>query len=499
MKRYAAIHFRHLTTDWLTLRDPKLKDIPFVTAIPDHGRLRVTATNIYAEKQDIHVGMVVADSKALVPELEVIGEIPGLNERLLKAIGLWCIRFTPTISVDAPDGLVLDISGCAHLWGGERAYLKEILTRLKARGYDVRAAIADTIGAAWAISRYGKVTAIIETDAQLSALQYLPPSALRLDQLILDRLNKLGFKSIQSFITIQRSVLRRRFGTDLLLRIDQSLGNVEEYRIPLIAIEAYQERLPCLEPIRTATGIEIALQRLLESLCVRLQKEGKGIRKAVFKGYRIDGKLVQIQIGTNRPTHHIPHLFKLFELNISSIEPALGIELFVLEAPKVEDVSLGQETLWANEKNGLDDTNLAELLDRIAGKVGADTIHRYLPEQHYWPERSVKVATSLKDRPAITWRSDRPRPVQLLRTPQPIEVAAPIPDYPPMLFIYKDKVHNIKRSDGPERIEREWWMDEGEHRDYYNVEDEDGCRYWLFRLGHYSDEQSQWFIHGFFA
>lgn len=499
MKRYVAIWFRHLTTDWLTLRKPGLKDIPFVIAIPDHGRLRVTATNIRAEKQDIYTGMVVADAKALVPELEVIDNIPGLNERLLKVIGEWCIRYSPIVSVDAPDGLILDISGCAHLWGGEQGYLTEIISRFKARGYDVRAAIADTIGTAWAISRYGKITAIIEPCMQLSVLQSLPPVALRLEQTVLDRLSKLGFRSIGSFINMPRSVLRRRFGTELLLRIDQALGHVEEYRTPIIPIEAYQERLPCLEPIRTATGIEIALQRLLELLCERLQKEGKGVRTATFKGYRIDGKLVQIQIGTNRPTHYIPHLFKLFELKISSIEPALGIELFVLEAPKVEDVPLEQETLWANENNGLDDQNLAELLDRIAGKVGVNTIHRYLPEEHYWPERSIKTTPSLKDRPAISWRTDRPRPVQLLNRPQPIEVTAPIPDYPPMLFRYKDKVHKIKRADGPERIEREWWMDEGEHRDYYNVEDEDGCRYWLFRAGHYSGEQSQWFIHGFFA
>lgn len=499
MKRYAALYFRHLTTDWLTLRKPELKDIPFVVAVPDHGRLRITATNLLAEKKDLYTGMVVADAKALVPELEVIDEIPGLNERILKAIGLWCIRFTPIISVDAPDGLVLDISGCAHLWEGERGYLREIITRLKDRGYDVRAAIADTIGTAWAISRYGKTTAIIEPDAQFAALQCLPPAALRLEQSILDRLSKLGFRSIGSFVGLQRSILRRRFGAELLQRIDQALGTIEEYRNPVIPVEAYQERLPCLEPIRTATGIEIALQRLLELLCERLHKEGKGIRKAIFKGYRIDGKLVQIQIGTNRPTHYIPHLFKLFELKISLIEPALGIELFVLEAPKVEDVPLEQETIWANEKKGLDDQNLAELLDRIAGKVGANTIHRYLPEEHYWPERSVKIASSLQDRPAISWRTDRPRPVQLLNRPQPIEVTAPIPDYPPMLFRYKDKVHKIKRADGPERIEREWWIDEGEHRDYYNVEDEEGCRYWLFRSGHYSGEASQWFIHGFFA
>lgn len=498
-KRFIVVWFRHLTTDWLTLRRPDLQSVPFVIAAPDHGRLMIIATNMLAETQGILPGMVVADAKAIHPEIEVIHAIPGITEKLLKALGEWCIRYTPIISVDLPDGLILDMSGCAHLWGGERGYLKEIVNRLRSKGYDARAAITDTIGTAWAVSRYGRVNPIIEPEQQASALLNLPPEALRLEPLIIERLQKLGFRTIGSFIDMPRSVLRRRFGAAFIQRLDQALGLEEEYRIPIIPIEAYQERLPCLEPVRTATAIEIALQTLLERLCERLQKEGKGIRTAIFRGYRVDGKTVHIDIGTNRPTHNIRHIFKLFELKISSIEPALGIELFILDAPKVEDVSLDQETLWNEERKQLDDLIIAELLDKVAGKVGAHNIRRYLPQEHYWPERSIKQSSSLQEQPATTWRTDRPRPVQLLSYPQRVEVTAPIPDYPPILFRYKNKVHHIKKADGPERIEREWWLEEGEHRDYYTVEDQDGQRYWLFRAGHYSAEQSQWFIHGFFA
>src|SRR6185312_14968854 len=148
------------------------------------------------------------------------------------------------------------------------------------------------------------------------------------------------------------------------------------------------------------------------------------------------------EIGTNQPSHHSGHLFKLFGLKIASIEPGLGIELFILEAPKVEDVSPEQEALWA-ESPGLEDTAVAELLDRLAGKVGTGAIRRYLPVEHYWPERSIKQASSIRERPAISWRTDKPRPVQLLTPPEPIKVAAPIPDYPPMLFIYKGKRHSV--------------------------------------------------------
>jgi protein ImuB len=266
--------------------------------------------------------------------------------------------------------------------------------------------------------------------------------------------------------------------------------------VPVEPIQPYQERLPSLEPIVTLTGIEIALQQLLETLCNRLCKEQKGLRSVYFKCYRVDGKMQEVQIETNRPSHNVKHLFKLFEDKLSIIEPGLGIELFIVEAQKVENHSPVQEKLWAC---GLDNTGLSELLDRLAGKIGVNHIHRYLPDEHFWPERSVKQALSMDEKPTSTWRVDKPRPLHLLPKPESIEVTAPIPDYPPMLFRYRGKLHKIKKADGPERIEQEWWLQQGQHRDYYYVEDEEGHRYWLFRLGHYSDKSYQWFIHGFFA
>jgi protein ImuB len=165
----------------------------------------------------------------------------------------------------------------------------------------------------------------------------------------------------------------------------------------------------------------------------------------------------------------------------------------------VEDIDASQELLWAG-KCGLQDQAVVELLDRIACKLGAQSISRYLPAEHYWPERSMKRALSLKDLPATHWQDSRQRPIELLQIPERIEVTAPIPDYPPMLFRYKGSIHSIKKADGPERIEREWWIEEGEHRDYYCVEDEAGQRYWLFRAGHYDGSRPHaWFIHGFFA
>ena len=498
-KRYMSIWFPYLTTDWLMVKKPALHGLPVIFTAKDHGRLMITAVNTEAEKQGVFPGSTAADAKATVANLQVLDDIPGKAMQLLTAIGEWCIRFTPSVAIDMPDGLILDISGCAHLWGGEECYLADILNKLRSRGYKVHAAIADTIGAAWAIAHFRKGGNIIACCSHATALLPLPPAALRLEAEILERLRKVGFRTVGSFIGIKRSALRRRFGAMLLQRIDEALGTANEVIIPLRPPAPFEEHLPCLEPIRTAPGIEIALQKLLAGLCFRLQKESKGIRAASLKCYRIDHKVMQVDIGTSRASRNITHLFKLFEQKIIQIDPGLGIEVFILEAIRVEDLSANQEVIWSAESHTLESPEVGELVDRIVSKLSNVTVCRFLPQEHYWPERSLKATASLTEKPATVWHN-RPRPTQLLMKPEPIQVTVQIPDYPPMLFIYRNELHNIKKADGPERIEREWWMEDGELRDYYIVEDEHGQRYWLFRSGHYaSDKDARWFLHGFFA
>ena len=497
-KRFATIWFHYLKTDWFCRYRPELLRLPFVLTAPDHGRMIITAVNPCAYHQGIVVGMVLADARAVVPSLKYFDDIPGLPQKLLTSIAKWCIRFSPIVTIDLPDGIIIDATGCAHLWNGEGSYLDSIAGRLIQIGYHVNAAMADTPGKAWAMAHFGEQRSIINSDEELNAFLFLPVAALRLEVETVIRLNKLGLRQIRDILSMPRSVLRRRFGNHLLMRLDQSLGQQEEIIQPVQPVEPYSERLPCLEPIVTATGIEIALKKLLEVLCKRLQQEGKGIRKLIFKGYRVDGNIQAIDIGTNSASSNAEHLFKLFEIKISSIEPALGIELFTLDAPKVEDIHATQEKFW-NKACGLENPGLIKLLDRVSNKMGDNKIHRFLPVEHHWPERSVKIAASINEKLTTQWRTDRQRPIYLLQHPEPIKVTAPIPDYPPMLFRYQNKLHKVKKVDGPERIEREWWIEEGQLRDYYAVEDEEGIRYWLFRSGHYSDKNYEWFIHGFFA
>ncbi len=496
-RRYVSIWFRHLKTDWMCRHQPELKEIPFVLARPGHGRMIITEVSTKAKGSGLQAGMVVADARIVLPDVEVKDDQTDLAEKLLTKLAHWCIRYTPCAAIDLPDGLLLDASGCSHLWGSEADYLKTISNRLKELGYHIRIAMGDTIGTAWAIARYGKVKAIIPPAGQAEALMLLPPMALRLEVDINQCLYKLGLYQIQSFMNLPRSVLRRRFGESLLLQLDYALGTKEELIQPIQLTEPYLERLPCVEPISTRKGIEIALQRVLETLCNRLQKEGKGIRNALFRCYRVDDQWEEVRIRTSHASHHQQHLFKLFDVKLGTIEPALGIELFTLEA-KVEDVTSLQETFWT-VGSSLDNKELAELIDNLQGKFGSGVVRHYLPDEHHLPERSVKLSGSLKEQPSSSWQTDKRRPIHLLPQPERVEVTAPIPDYPPMNFRYKGKLHNVVKADAPERIEPEWWLDGGKHRDYYIVEDEEGKRYWIYRLGHYGTETVPlWFIHGFF-
>ena len=496
-KRFLSLWFPYLITDRQAIRQPTLRNTPFVFAVPQRGRMTIKSSSIPAVSLGIYPGMAAADARALQPDLRIFPDRSGQEEKLLRRLAEWCLRYTPVVAPNPPDGLILEISGCPHLWGGEEPYLESITSTLESKGYRTRAAIADTIGAAWGIARHGQPLSIIGRENQREALLTLSPAALRLDAQTLDRMDKLGFKQIGQFIDIPAPTLRRRFGETTLLKLGQALGTAHESLEPIVPQEPYLERLSCMEPILTANGIKIALSELLKTLCKRLSKEKKGMRKGVFRGHRMDGKIEEISIGTHMPSYNPEHLFRLFELKIPTFEPDLGIEVFEMEALLVEKISETQESFWNSIGN--DATALAELLDKMAGKMGQHTIRRYLPQEQHWPEHSAKETHSLEERPSTEWKTDRARPLHLLSSPEPVEVMVPLPDYPPLHFRYRGEILKIAKADGPERIEQEWWLQSGPPRDYYTLEDVDGKRYWLFRLGLYGKGDPQWFLHGFFA
>ena len=497
-KRFVSIWFTSLKADWFRVHFPKLAGTPFVLSAPRNGKLTVTACSQEAALLGAFEGMAPDDARSMIATLQVIEDKPdGWWQSLLQQIAHWCIRYSPAVATQ-PDGLLFDATGCAHLWNGEEQYLQTIKTKFNKLGYSVRLAMAGTIGAAWALSHFGPQNGcIIKSGEELAAILTLPPAALRLQPNVTDKMHQLGFYRIKDLIKISGSALRRRFGNELITRLAQALGSEDEIMEPVQAPVPYQERLAALEPLTTRTAIEIAIQKLLDTLCGRLSREQKGLRSVTLQCFRVDGIVISVQICTSRPSHNPQHLFSLFELKLETIEPGMGIEVFMLEAAPVEELTADQKKLWGGV-NGLNSAALSELLDRIAVKTGEGHVHRYLPQEHYWPERSVKDTLSLQEERTTDWNQSEPWPLLLL-LPEPVIVTAPVPDYPPMNFRYRGRLHKITKADGPIRIEQEWWITRGNHRDYYRVEDEQGQRYSLFRQGHYDPGKQNWFIHGFFA
>lgn len=495
-----SIYFRFLLTDWLTIRQPRLKGLPLVISTVSRGRMVVRTVNEVGIQKGITTGMAIADARARIPGVEIHEAKPDMEHILLRGIARWCIAYTPVAAVDELDGIMLDISGCAHLWGGETPYLIKILSTLYQLGYKVNGAIADTIAAAWAAARFGHERAmIIPPGKQEQTLSSFPVEGLKMDETIITRLRKLKLNRIGMLFSMPRGSLHTRFGPGFIKRLEQIRGTIPESIVPVELPVEYHERLPCLSPIVSAAGIEIAIKELLQKLCKRLYQEQKGIRKASLTCYRVDGHLQKLEIGTVRPTHQETHLFRLFELKIDTIEPGLGLEMFVLDAIHVEELNNKQETLWTPVV-GIQSQNIAATFDLLAAKVGSQRIYRFVPNQVYLPEYSFKRTTELTALVGDQWSLKKKLPFLILPVPKPIKVTVPVPDYPPINFIFEGKLYEVSTADGPWRVEKPWWIQAGLLQDYYIVEDNQGARYSIFRVGHIGEVTGhQWFLYGYYA
>lgn len=496
-KRYVSIWFRELHCDAHIVKHLEDAGEALLIVNKVRGRSMVKEANALAKAKGLTAGMTLADCRAIYPQVKAIEEQAKEIAELLQQLATKCIRYTPLVAIDGADSLLLDASGCAHLWGGEQAYLTHIQEHFLQIGYQCKLGMADTMTMAWAAARYGTSPNIISPNQQQQAIASLPPAALQLPSNITDKLHKLGLQHIKDFMHLPPLTLRKRFGVELLLKLQQCLGAALEFMQAIQLPPCYEQRLPCLEPILTAGGIQIALETLINNLCNQLEKEGKGLRTAVFTIYRIDHSQQSIQIGTQQANRQPKHLFKLFEIKLTELAPEPGIETFVLGATMVEDYAINTASLWLNPKE--DKNAIAHLLDRIAGKIGAHKINRQLPVASHWPERSSKTVNNIEAQKECDWPTQKYRPILLLPKAEPIEVMVPLPDYPPLQFKHRGLIHRITKADGPERIEPEWWISPGLHRDYYCVEDDQGARYWIYRLGHYDGDNPQWFVHGLFA
>lgn len=462
---------------------------------------RIASVNALAQANGVAPGMTLADARALLPALAVAPEQPGQDAHALGRLAAWCTRYTPWSAVDRTDqcgsaGLWLDITGCAHLFGGEMALARDLIARLRTLGFAARVGIADTPGAAWAWARFAPdANPIVPPAVQREAIAPLPVAGLRIDAATVEALHSLGLRCIGDLYAFPRASLPGRFGPLLLQRLDQALGTIAEPLSPRQPPIAYRAVIAFPEPISEPAGIAATVDRLLQDLCEQLARRDQGGRRFDLIAYRCDGTTDGLRIGTGTPSRDPAHLARLFAEKIEKIAPGFGIDAMALAAPVVEPLPARQAPLAAHDAVSVD---LTQLFDVLGTRLGHAQVMRLAMRASHIPERAVaRVAAAAPVVPA-RW-PDTPRPLRLFQHPQPIEASALLPDEPPFQFVWRGIVHRVVRAQGPERIAGEWWRDHGATRDYYRVEDTDGRRFWIYR-DHFEDlRATRWFLHGLFG
>ncbi|MEO6152662.1 MAG: DNA polymerase Y family protein [Croceibacterium sp.] len=475
-----------------------------------HGP-RLTAANPAGLAAGAAPGMMLADARALCPALTAVASDPAGDRAFLARLALWAQRWGPYAALDAPDGLLVDVTAAAHLFGGEAALLADGQALLESQGLAARLAIAPTGGAAWALAHHGPARAILPPGDDIAlALAALPVAALRLEADVLVVLRRLGLKRIGD-LSVRfagrdgRDALHRRFrsrsaSANPLIRLDQLLGRVPEPLLPVVAVPDAWAQRRLLEPIRHRELLDQVVADLAGDLALELERRGEGARRLELGMWRVDGDALFRPLELAAATRDAGHIARLFAAKLDDIDAGFGIELVRLRAAWAEPLALAQSDL----DNGAEPagTTLAVCIDRLTVRLGEGAVRRPVPYASHIPERAQRWHAPLEpERAAQEAFAFHARPLKLLDRAEPIAVLYATPDGHPRQFRWRGAVHEVARVDGPERIAPEWWREKGTARlrDYYRIEDTIGRRYWIYRLGLLGDGRGglpEWFLQG---
>jgi protein ImuB len=522
---------------------------PFVLAVTGSGGPRIAALNEAAEAAGLTLGEPLADARAKSGRVQTRATDTAADDAALHRLALWATRYTPTASPwgeeNGADGFFLDIGGAAHLFGGEEKLLADLSLRLEQNfGLPARLAVADTPGMAWALARFARAPSsslprptvennyvILPSGEEAQALAPLPIEALRLSPDICRTLRRLGFKTVGALLDKPRAPFAARFPAELLQRIDQALGRIEEPLRPIVAPPVYHTLRYLLEPIFTKDAIIALARRHLQTLAQVLVRDDVGARGLRLSLYRVDGGVTTINIALALPSRDVAHLVRLIDLKLEAHSAAedggFGFEAVGLAITHAERMASRQAEMITDDAGGGDAESCALLIDTLRQRLGPASVRGFEPIASHLPERAEKlepiaISSTLMGElreganGAAVWPEpdQTTRPLLLLPQAEPTEVMALIPDGPPRRFRWRGITYEVAGAQGPERIGAEWWhlsappapsnastRLQALTRDYYLAEDSSGHRFWLYREGLYERETNaaRWFVHGLFA
>jgi len=505
---------RKLTSEGAGTRD----DVPGVVVIKDSNALLIHSLDEAAARWGLTQALPLANARAICPDLVVHEADIAADAKTLEDVADWCDRFTPLVALDAPHGLLLDITGCAHLFGGEERLLKLVCDALTQRGFTVTAAIASNPVCARTMNRHvhGR---IVPDGEEASAVSPLPVSALGASEAITLGLRRAGLKTIGDVASRAPHEITARFGAAFTARLAQALGEGDAPISPRKPPPDYIVEKRFAEPVATDTVIAMSLSSLATTLVAAMAQQGKGARRLEALFFRTDGAVRLIAVDTGQPVTEARVIDRLFRERLEALndplDPGFGFDLIRLSAARSEIVVQQQRDLDAHVH---DSDELAALIDRIAARIGGKRVLVHLPQDMHIPERAV-LPVPAQQHLAAAQQADWPeriedepplRPLRLFERPEAIDVIAQVPDGPPARFVWRRAAHAVVRAEGPERIAMEWWRPDGQGftRDYFRIEDEHGLRFWLYRDGLYDREidpktgkpvQPAWYMHGLFA
>jgi protein ImuB len=496
---------------------------------PSRGKLWVTACSRSAGAHGVVPGMPLAEARALCAGIPASFEPhdPQADREALRRLAEWCQRFSPLVAMEetaAPDSLLLNITGCAHLFGGEEALAAQVVAELSGLGYWATAACADTIGAAWAVAHYGcRRSLIVSPSGHVEALRPLPVAALRLPAHVVELLLQFDIRRIGALLELPRDDLPARFGALLNQRLDQALGNISE----LLTYEPWEEPVETSWSFEPATAdrraLETVLGHLLEQVLERLRPRQLGVQRLTCSFALAAREALPLPVSLLRPSASSGYLMELVRLHLERLRVPAEVSAVTIRATAVP-LEIQQGRIFESDDRDDRRQELPALIERLSSRLGEKSVLRPYPRADAQPEfawryeawlgtssverdaRSAKRRARRKTLPSSTLNAPTlhsptlpatyaSRPPYLKVRPIAVAVVSIVPGGPPLRFEWQGHSHVVARYWGPERIETGWWRGPDVRRDYYLVETSTGERFWLFR----TIVEEKWFLHGAFV
>ena len=460
-----------------------------------------------ASRLGLYKGQPLANARAMVQPLKVVSADERADAALLEGVADWCDRFTPLVSLDFPDGLFLDVTGAAHLFGGEAAMLTTVMRRIAGQGLAVRGAIAGTSLAARALARFQSRT-IVPSGGEAQAVAPLSIMALDCDDKSLRALRHAGLKTVGMVAERLSSELSERLGKNFVTRLKIMLGAEEQPLVPRRPLPDLMAEQRFAEPIVTQDTIAASLLSLAGSLSEILERQGRGARHLEAAFFRADGKVERIAVRTGEGLRDAKIMLRLLRQKLDALadplDPGFGFDVIRLEALLAEETKPVTISFDSGENAR---QQLLFLIDRLSARFGGTRVQRFVSQDTHIPEAAcVAIPAQERDFSEGNWilkrqAGDPPRrPLRLLERPEEIRVpASEFPEGPPKRFRWRRAQFDVTRAEGPERIAIEWWKSAGLTRDYFRIETRDGQRFWLYRDGLHGQSAPRWYLQGTFA